>query len=289
MGGSWLSTDREACSAFVFWRRFKLRFEAAFLNPAFCVMRSAMLGDLRSPLGVLRSAIHDPRSSRVQRRFETRFEAQLESLRFMLDVLFMLAMRATSQRNKFVRYLQIDSSPQSGRDYLNIIECIAVKADLGRLLGLARKVQALCRRPLQEVKERVAELCSLQEQIARALRIHHLPTVLVGMGRASLAAKMEALTHAIRLESASHEAAAAHVQEIYSVTPDFGVESMLHDVEPTPIKSILPHWTDPADTPNDGNKQDDLTDSEAESADLLEYNRMQLHPGMARSIFWHLG
>ena len=45
---------------------------------------------------------------------------------------------------------------------------------------------------------------TLQEELRGLQHLHRCPTVLLGMGRASVAHKVETAAHALRLEKASH-------------------------------------------------------------------------------------
>ena len=62
-------------------------------------------------------------------------------VRYWMDLAFMLTMRQENQKRLYVRYLQIDSSPQAHKDYLNIISCLIAKAVLGKLLAFAHQLE----------------------------------------------------------------------------------------------------------------------------------------------------
>ena len=135
-------------------------------------------------------------------RIPKRFEAT--NPRYLMDVALMLVMRARNFEHRYVRYLQIDSSPQAGRDYLNIIICSIVRIRLPELFEMARRLLTL---PIdvESIDEDRLDLHEkLQAALAAELQIHRCPSVLLGFGFSSTAHKLVATAWSMRLEASSH-------------------------------------------------------------------------------------
>lgn len=119
------------------------------------------------------------------------------------------------------------------------------KADLPMLylassmLGILGLEQDTENDTLDDHREHIAQLTKL-------LTIHAPPPVVLGRGRGTLADKLHAVTHALRLEVNSLTDLARLTESICAITTDFGVESGLAKLKPVSLQSIFP-WDDGVD------------------------------------------
>ena len=120
-----------------------------------------------------------------------------------------------------VRYLQVDSSPQAGLDYLNMVVCVVRRMSLPRLLLLAHLMKADCLDLRHVSKEQLDAHTAMQAEIRLALFLHRPPTVLIGMGKATLGHKLSACAHGLRTEEDSFSSLATTVSEFHSFSLDF--------------------------------------------------------------------
>ena len=221
--------------------------------------------------------------------------------RFYVDVAYMLCVRSLSASFDFVRFLQIDSSPQAGRDYLNITICMVKKLMLPRLYALSIWLET---HPLDHTlvdMELLARHLAIQAELKAELWIHRPPTVLVGMGAAGATAKLHAYSHSMRCEEWNDAMLSKAISEFLCITPDFGVESFLNKALPTPASDMTPGWinktgnvshTPPApeqshdfsdvEANDGGGMEGDFSDEEHVSDPyVLAFDRMLLNPGTA--------
>ena len=226
----------------------------------------------------------------------------IAAARFLIDCAYMAYMREVNKSQRFLRYLQLDSSPQAGRDYLNIITCSVDKKALPRMLFESWRMQRQAADGLRYffeapgvVSESAVEAHTAAQKFLREhLVLHRCPTVLIGMGRASLGHKAQALAHALRLEQETMADLSVHVSEFHSFAPDFGVESLFGHLQPISAQELLPYWERPGRLPRVEVEQErhanDFSEVEAEveqGPDLgveLDFSTMMLNPGHAHIV-----
>ena len=212
--------------------------------------------------------------------------------RSVADLAYMMCMRTVNEDNEFVRYLQVDSSPQGGRDFLNVLVAQIKTALLPRLFWLAKSLA-------QKANEFVAcvdgpvqtalldESFEQQRELRANIGLHGLPTVLLGMGRATTQHKISALVHAFRLECSSAQVLQRYVETFFNIAPDFGVESGIPSVKPFAASMVLQGWTDDAAADRaEANERCDFSDDEMSADDpvILEFDKMLLIPGQAHIV-----
>ena len=154
-------------------------------------------------------------------------QSKVSSWRFYVDVAYMICVRIVTARTAYFRCLQIDSSPQAGRDYLNCIVSMIKVSFLARLFALTVWLE---RNPLRAHVEDMTLLArheAIQIEITAEVWIHHLPTTLVGMGSASVSAKLHAFAHALRCEAFNAGRLTKDAEEMFCFTPDFGYGEVL--------------------------------------------------------------
>ena len=150
----------------------------------------------------------------------------------------MLVMQERNSAGSFVRYLQVDSSPQAGRDYLNIISASIDRSVLPRLLWIAHFFYNEPLRLDSADEELVEKHEKLQAECRDAIVLHRHPTVQIGMGRGSVADKLAATTHSFRLENSSNAQLTKFVREFHSSAPDLGTESKFNRSQPVPPSDL---------------------------------------------------
>jgi len=166
--------------------------------------------------------------------------------RWLLDAAYMLTMRDVHSSHTYVRWLQVDSSPQFGRDHLNIIVSSCRKDNLLQLFDCSTLLylnkltveNAQIDPDLMELHE------AWSEDMKGLLEIHRCITVLLGFGFSTAPHKLETTAHAFRSESHTNAELARYVNEFWSIAPDYGIESMLVDALPVRASVFLPNWED---------------------------------------------
>lgn len=166
-------------------------------------------------------------------------------MRGRIDVSFMLLMRAafanSLKASGMCVYVQVDASPQGGRDYgliiLSFVRCDAFP----RLAMILGELQCLCR---QDQRERVACLerqAELLEEVKTCINWHVAPIVTIGQGRGSMALKLRAFVHSLGLLSKDARDLASLLRSIVSFTTDYGTEVGFPRIAPTLLSQVLPH------------------------------------------------
>ena len=136
------------------------------------------------------------------------------TVRFIMDVAYMRVFRTLNASSMYVRYVQMDSSPQGGKDYLNIIMSHVLRSSLPRLLWIW---YYFFEHPV-DVEHSDEDLIethkAYQAELRSALSFHRCPSVMLGHGRSSIAFKLAAAAHAFRLENHDALQTANFIKEI---------------------------------------------------------------------------
>ena len=152
--------------------------------------------------------------------------------RFFIDCAYMVAMRRASMNTKYVRYLLIDSSPQAGRDYLDMLVCLVERIKVPLMLEKATCLQKNMLSHANADEPLMVRRIEIQDFFRFELQLHRPPSVLLGMSAASVDHKVRAFCHALRLQEGSHSRLCANLKEFHSICPDFGMESLINQVLP---------------------------------------------------------
>ena len=78
------------------------------------------------------------------------------------------------------------------------------------------------------------------ETLTSALQFHRPPPITLGSGRTSLSDKFCAVMHGLWLDTGSAVSLASLCDSVCSITTDLGVEFGLTEVQPAPVKVVLP-------------------------------------------------
>ena len=178
----------------------------------------------------------------------------MSRVRGRLDVAFMLLFQDWLYEALLYTSLhllvQVDASPQGGRDYEVIVLNIIKDCELLLLFEWIQELESFCH---LSVEERIENFDREKESIdkhTRAILCCVPPLVSLGQGRGSLALKFRALLHALALLSKDRPMLARLLAGIVSFHSDYGTEIGLAQIQPIPIQEVLPFWDAPAEAPD---------------------------------------
>ena len=104
------------------------------------------------------------------------------------------------------------------------------------------------------------------EQLSAAMPLHHLPIMVLGSGRTTLADKFSCILYAFLLESGSpYKAFHSYTSGMRVLTTDFGVEFGLPSVQPIKVRHLFPWLSEAA--PPESDLQDDEDFQHVEEGD----------------------
>ena len=185
-----------------------------------------------------------------------------------------------------VRYVLIDSSPQFHRDYeLVLTKSIRVEhlvslwklstSMLGRWAGDA----CLAEQVLDEDR-RAAERAEMDEICSKVVW-HASPVAEIGFGAASVARRLHAVMHCLRLELSDYEQLHTYWGEVLCICSDYGTEYLVSGLEPVP--DPFPYWRD--GTESEVVAEDDLLVEPARPARPdLHFNHLLANDGLLHTI-----
>ena len=141
--------------------------------------------------------------------------------RVVLDVLLMLLRRSSFMEDEFYTYLSSDASAIRGKDYFMTLEDRVPKSAVASIIDAS-----------------ITELEQWSD--AGHVKQHVLPLALIGYGNASVAAKCEALFHAVKLDTGSDVAVLQRYSSgLISFCSDLGSECKITDVPALSIGKLL--------------------------------------------------
>lgn len=243
------------------------QFEQLFYTMALAIqlksadkLKSAMLAVLRLTVEPdLQASI----LSRLERSCVSHMDpGQVSRARLCLDCAFMLLTRVQNRLvadedrslhaalRVFARYVTWDSSPQCSRDFqLSVVRSVPRKL-LPDLLRASYELQELWVASEFADEERFCDVAELRREeqlmsfISSAFRSHQLPPSLIGFGAGSVARKVQALLHSIRLETFTSQDLQTWVEGIVTMQQDHGTEHGIMRMEPLPTRDALPYFAD---------------------------------------------
>ena len=176
----------------------------------------------RSPVATLRKVYNHVKSKEIGIPHKT----QLSRARVKLDLLLMRLRQCEFSRGvpTFI-YLSADASPQGGLEYYIVLEDKISRQNAGGIV--------------EATPEERMQWCK-----ADYLKTTTLPVSVLGSGNASAAAKFEALTHSVILDS-MYAGIPANVakygESIISYCSDFGAEASIANLPSVCIQEFLKH------------------------------------------------
>jgi hypothetical protein len=177
----------------------------------------------------------------------------LSRCRLYLDAAHMVLRRCWNMvpREAWVRYLAWDSSPQFGRDFeLALIRSVRVR-DLRFLLWACHRMKEMWQTKPWE-NETTYAACKEEERelmmkCKSKIDTHALPSTQIGFGASSFAKKFQSLCHGARLEHWTNRSLDIFMREFVTHMEDYGTESRVSKLKPTPLSTLCPHFLDSPD------------------------------------------
>lgn len=143
-------------------------------------------------------------------------------------------------------YVQVDASPQGGRDYDMIVYNIVKATDFLDLFQYISQLESFRELAKDERSRCYDKEAALMCKIREAIQWHVVPMVCLGQGRGSLALKFRAILHAFGLLTDDREMLSNLLRSIVSWHSDYGTEIGIARVVPQPIETVLPYMHQPA-------------------------------------------
>jgi hypothetical protein len=140
--------------------------------------------------------------------------------------------------------LLADSSPQGGREWLNLTGRFMAAGELGAMLLHAHVVIGCGNEMPELLPAREADEVASMSALSAALKTPYLPATTLGSKRASMPHKMAAILHALRLVLPSWDAVCAALTGLVAVTSDLGTERLLVSFPKVPLSAIVPWATE---------------------------------------------
>ena len=191
---------------------------------------------------VLPQDLHEMADTMLQSRVQKLDKGRISRAHLTLDVGYMLYSRICNETvPEKVRYLMWDSSPQFGRDYQM---CLLQEVDSSHLSDVCLSFCKMSQLWHAEEEIDLTDKGLLQQDadymksLRSKIRIHALPTVLIGFGAASFGHKLSALLHSARLEVFTNADLKRWCESLVSVASDYGVERRLADVRDLPADEV---------------------------------------------------
>ena len=162
-----------------------------------------------------------------------------------LDFAFIQLCKMKWEEKDHVFHMWADSSPQSGRDWLMIMQALCRKEDLVEVM-LAVNALTRCRPDLSDhmdAEEPDLEVLVQQNHCVRTKLLHHrcIP-VAMASGHTALHDKASCLLHAMALECRNLAALPGHMACVKSWTSDFGAEVQVPAFASLDLKALIPPW-----------------------------------------------
>lgn len=192
--------------------------------------------------------------------------ATLTRARLTIDIAHCLHYRAQNtaqlEAGGCVRYILVDSSPQFHRDY-EMVLTKSIQCD--QLVSLWKLSTTMLHRwldpstlaeDLLDEDRRNSERAEL-DHLNKHIVWHALPAVQIGFGASSLAHRLHAVMHSLRLELSSHSELVAVWGEVLCICSDYGTEYGLSSLEP--VRDLFPYWQD--DGPSAPAAEEDMLDA----------------------------
>lgn len=182
---------------------------------------------------------------------------QLSQGRLLADIACMTYWRRRNRADMTqgcVRYMMVDSSPQYKRDYeIVLIKSIRI-GDLESLLEKSLMLETLWTDGVcgDVVTERFSDAALRESESAAiaSMRLciywHTPPLTHIGMGASTLAHKVHAALHSMRLELFTGAELQKYVREIFCSLTDFGTEYGMYKLKP--IANPFPYWVGKLET-----------------------------------------
>ena len=158
---------------------------------------------------------------------------------------------ADNEDNDFVIFMLADSSPRVGKDWLLCEIYFITDKDIAEFFIVKDKLKEAW---LNDDKDLVEEL---QMQMSRLLRHHIMIPTATGVGHSGLGAKWASVVWGWRVETANWRQLARVLLRVFSITTDFGTESMLASVPKLDPNPLFPHWRESCELVDDGDGGDD--------------------------------
>ena len=167
--------------------------------------------------------------------------ATISKYRLMLDVGYMLFMRALHTSGDWVSVGMMDASPFHGRDWLMQHSLSVRRKDLPNVFV---SVTFLTRTRMFDVMQdgdMKAQRLEHSTELMRIMDSHTLPPTALGSGRASVVHKLAASAHSQYLEAGTELALRRNLDAHIALTTDQGTESLVADLPDVDIQKLLPY------------------------------------------------
>jgi hypothetical protein len=211
----------------------------------------------------------------------------LSRARLYVDVGFMLCMQrehAELLADRPVLFGLVDSSPQGGRNW-ELLEMYGIRGS--SLAEAAQTARTLMNHFIQG-RDDCDEHERLRANVAGFVFHHVFPPTALGTRRSSLAMKMHACAHSLRLENLDWQHTELMSEHFVSLTSDMGTEMSFNTVEGVDIGSAFPYWCKMGLVGDDGGFAADEVGGKADGACKVSFANSLYIPGLPMSLTYNV-
>lgn len=179
-------------------------------------------------------------------------KATMSRMRGRIDAALMMMMMTRDILRQLINscglalYVQVDASPQGGRDYEMIVYNIVKATDFLDIFQYISQLESFRELTKDERLRCYDKEAALMCKIREAIQWHMAPMVCLGQCRGSLALKFRAILHAFGLLTDDRGMLSNLLRSIVSWHSDYGTEIGIARVIPQPIETVLPYMHQPA-------------------------------------------
>jgi hypothetical protein len=177
----------------------------------------------------------------IQGTKSTPSASTLSRARLYVDVGFMLCMQqehALLLAESPILFGLVDSSPQGGRNW-ELLEMYGIRGP--DVFEAADQARLLMNHLIQGADD-CEEHERLRAKVASFVFHHVFPPTALGTRRSSLAMKLHACSHSLRLENMDWQRTEIMSQHFVSLTSDMGTEMNFNSVEGVDVGAAFPYW-----------------------------------------------